>query len=170
MDLDDFNASVGEVSTCITEYLNVTNVTQASAPDYDPPQPAEMAKWAAVVTLVVGVVGITGDVLNVLVACDKQFEFPISNRVAIVSMSMADLFLDTLNFLVAIFYRRLVYICGVVVVWYLICAQVSVISLVLIIVDRYFAIAMPFRHLRYATKTVSIVVLVTVWCLIAIIT
>ena len=156
----DFNQSVVEDSTGMTEF----NLTHGFAPD-----PAYRPSNLMLVQIVFCFISVVVNFLNVLVTCNKSFDFPISNRVAIVSMSMADLVLGTTAIINVILLRFRVYICQLSLIIYVTCVRVSVVSLVLVIVDRYFAIAFPFRHQRYATKRVSIAVALTAWFLVAVV-
>ena len=113
--------------------------------------------------VVFSVTSVVLNFLNVLVTCNKKFDFPISNRVAIVSMSMADLIIGLSVIWQVISARWGNLFCRAFLIITVTCARVSVVSLVIIIVDRYFCIAFPFRHQRYATRNISIAVAIATW-------
>ena len=132
------------------------------------PSQAELA--LVIIPVSLSIVNITLNALNVMVARSNRLAMPISNRIAIVSMSVADLLVGVLVIMKAIFYTIWGQsICRVGNRIAATCARASMVSLIFVIVDRYFAIVYPFRHQRYATKKNSIVVIIIfAWLLPAI--
>ena len=118
-----------------------------------------------ITTAILTVVNVAFNTLNVLVACNERFSFPISNRVAIVSMSVADILVGLSVIFNATFYRWRRAFCRSFLVLAATSARASMLSLIFVIIDRYLVIVYPYRHQRYATKRNSISVMLIAWLL-----
>eukprot|EP00057_Strongylocentrotus_purpuratus_P001556 XP_001199790.2 PREDICTED: beta-4C adrenergic receptor-like [Strongylocentrotus purpuratus] len=116
-------------------------------------------------SLICSILSIVLNTLNIMVACSDQLNFPISNSVAIVSMSLGDIIigLSTIMRFSLGSWARL--ICRVHLILSVTGVRVSIVSLILIIVDRYVAIVHPFAHRRFATKRFCIVLVIVMWAL-----
>lgn len=117
------------------------------------------------ISLICSILSIVLNILNIMVACSNQLNFPISNSVAIVSMSLADIIIgaSTIMRFALSSWARL--ICRIHLILSVTGVRVSIVSLILIIVDRYVAIVHPFAHRRYATKRFCIVLVIVMWAL-----
>ncbi|XP_072173903.1 D(1A) dopamine receptor-like [Diadema setosum] len=118
-----------------------------------------------IVQVLFGIVILVGNILNIVVACHPRFIFPISSRVAMVSMSASDCLLGATTAVSAILINVRQHICRFFLVISVTCVRVSVISLIFVIVDRYLAVVFPFRHQRLATKKVCIGLMLSAWVL-----
>ena len=171
MDSVDFNQSVEEAVTGMAGF-NSTNITFGfeRENDYIPRTPTLLKVLASPLIsmqFVLSIISIVVNILNVLVTCNKRFEFPISSRVAIVSMSMADLIIGIAVAINILCIRWRKYYCHFYLLVTVTCFRVSIVSLVIVLVDRYIAIVFPFRHQRHATKKVSIALVLLSWLSVA---
>ncbi|XP_063957292.1 histamine H2 receptor-like [Lytechinus pictus] len=166
--MDLFNATIS--ATMITEEEEAEEMQTALT---NPVQmgTSRMQQINAVITIGISlassILSLILNTLNIMVATNKHFNLPVSNCVGIVSMSLADMIigLATIVRFSFSFWQRI--ICRVHLVFSVTGVRVSVVSLILIIVDRYVAIIHPFRHQRYATKKFCIVLVVVMWILTA---
>ncbi|XP_071497546.1 dopamine receptor 1-like [Diadema antillarum] len=165
MDGVDVNPTLSHLADSIDYPLNISNGFDETA--YAKfPYPIS----ALLTQVTVCVVSLVLNTLNITVACHRHFDFPVSSRVNIVSMAVSDCLLSaSLPVNIILFHIPGIsplwpkLFCRFFLVLTVTCVRMSVISLVLIIVDRYFAIASPFRHQRYATKKVCIWTTLGAW-------
>lgn len=167
MDSVDFNQSVEEAVTGMAGF-NSSNIAFGFGRENNYiPRIRTLAVPSVSVMFVLSIINIVVNILNVLVTCNKRFEFPISSRVAIVSMSMADLIIGIAVAINILCIRWRKYYCHFYLLVTVTCFRVSIVSLVIVLVDRYIAIAFPFRHQRHATKKVSIALVLLSWLSVA---
>ncbi|XP_072173905.1 D(1A) dopamine receptor-like [Diadema setosum] len=165
MDGVDANLTLSHLADSIDYPLNISNAFDET--DFTRfPYPI----FPLLTQVTVCIVSLVLNTLNIIVACHRHFDFPVSSRVTIVSMAVSDCLLSAslpVNIIlfhipgISTLWPKL--FCRFFLVLTVTCVRMSVIALVLIIVDRYFAIASPFRHQRYATKKVCIWTMLGAW-------